>query len=117
MKYELILDENNYLIGFSHTETEKDIYEINTSEMDLDYINCYKLVNNEIILDEEKYNHLVSRNSKEQEILNLKQELATYDYIGIKISMGVATKEEYADKIVYTETLREKIRALENELK
>lgn len=116
MKYELILDENNYLIGFSHTETEKDIYEINTSEMNLDFINCYKLVNDEIILDEEKYNRLINKNLKEHEMATLKQELSTYDYIGIKISMGVATKDEYADKIAYTETLREKIRALESEL-
>lgn len=43
----------------------------------------------------------------------LKDELATYDYIGVKISMGVATREEYADKIAYTETLREQIRELE----
>lgn len=117
MKYELILDENNYLIGFSHTETEKDIYEINTSEMNLDFINCYKLVDNKIIFDKEKYDNLVHKKSKEQEIITLKQELATYDYIGTKISMGVATKKEYEDKIAYTETLREKIRALENELK
>lgn len=31
--------------------------------------------------------------------------------------MGVATKEEYIDKITYTEILREKIRELESELK
>ena len=52
----------------------------------------------------------------EEQIATLKQELATYDYIGVKISMGVSTKEEYADKIAYTETLREKIRELENKL-
>ena len=52
----------------------------------------------------------------ETEIEKLKRELATYDYIGVKISMGVSTREEYADKIAYTETLREKIRELENKL-
>lgn len=30
--------------------------------------------------------------------------------------MGVSTKEEYADRIAYTETLREKIRELESKL-
>lgn len=29
--------------------------------------------------------------------------------------MGVSTKEEYADKIAYTETLRKKIRELEKQ--
>lgn len=43
----------------------------------------------------------------------LKNELAEYDYIGTKIAMGVATVEEYAEKIAYTETLRRKIRELE----
>ena len=43
----------------------------------------------------------------------LKQELANYDYIGVKIAMGVATKEEYAKQIAYTETIREQIRQLE----
>ena len=116
MKYELILDENNYLIGFSHSETDKDIYEINTSEINIDYINCYKLVDDKIIFDEEKYNRLINKNLKDNEMATLKHELSTYDYIGIKISMGVATKEEYADKIAYTETLRERIRVLESEL-
>lgn len=48
----------------------------------------------------------------EMEIDELKQELSTYNYIGVKIAMGVATKEEYADKIAYTEELRAKIRVL-----
>lgn len=49
-----------------------------------------------------------------REIDSLKSELAEYDYIGVKIAMGVATKEEYADKIAYTETLRLRIRELED---
>ena len=47
------------------------------------------------------------------EIQMLKQELANYDYIGVKIAMGVATIEEYQEQIAYTEELRAKIRALE----
>lgn len=48
------------------------------------------------------------------EIQALKQELANYDYIGVKIAMGVATVEEYQEQIAHTEELREKIRALED---
>lgn len=51
---------------------------------------------------------------KWQELQDLKQELATYDYIGIKIAEGVATREEYAEQIAYTENLRQRIRDLEN---
>ena len=53
---------------------------------------------------------------KQLEIETLKEELAMYDYIGVKIAMGVATREEYKDKIEYTESLRIKIRKLESEL-
>ena len=48
------------------------------------------------------------------EIQMLKQELANYDYIGVKIAMGVATTEEYQEQIAYTEELRAKIRELED---
>lgn len=47
------------------------------------------------------------------EIQMLKQELANYDYIGVKIAMGVATIDDYKEKIAYTEELRAKIRELE----
>lgn len=46
----------------------------------------------------------------------LKKELSEYDYIGVKIAQGVSTKEEYADKIAYCESLRQQIRELEKEL-
>lgn len=52
---------------------------------------------------------------REIELDRLKDEIAQYDYIGIKIAMGVATKEEYAEQIAYTEELREQIRELEGE--
>ena len=50
------------------------------------------------------------------EIQALKQELANYDYIGVKIAMGVATVEEYQKQIAYTESLRTKIRKLEDKV-
>jgi len=52
--------------------------------------------------------------NNEIEVEKLKQELATYDYIGVKIATGVATREQYAVQIAYCETLRERIRELEN---
>ena len=52
----------------------------------------------------------------EDKINALKQELEKYDYIGTKIAMGVATKEDYADEIAHTEELREQIRQLESEI-
>ena len=54
--------------------------------------------------------------SPEVQIEQLKVELARYDYIGVKIAMGVATKEEYAEEIAHTEELRQQIRVLESEV-
>ena len=65
MKYKLNLDENNYLISFVHTNTKEDIYEMDPSRMKLCYLNCYKLVNDKVIFEEEKYNLLVHKILKE----------------------------------------------------
>lgn len=54
--------------------------------------------------------------SPEVQIEQLKAELARYDYIGVKLAMGVATKEEYAEEIAHTEELRQQIRVLESEV-
>lgn len=54
--------------------------------------------------------------SSEVQIEQLKVELARYDYIGVKLAMGVATHEEYAAEIAHTEVLRQRIRALESEV-
>lgn len=54
--------------------------------------------------------------SPEVQIEQLKVELARYDYIGVKLAMGVATREEYAAEIAHTEVLRQRIRALESEV-
>ena len=54
--------------------------------------------------------------SPEVQIEQLKAELARYDYIGVKLAMGVATREEYAAEIAHTELLRQQIRVLESEV-
>lgn len=54
--------------------------------------------------------------SPEVQIEQLKVELARYDYIGTKLAMGVATREEYAAEIAHTEVLRQQIRVLESEV-
>ncbi|WP_448901263.1 hypothetical protein [Eubacterium sp.] len=65
------------------------------------------------VLKKEKEAYLSSSEFKIQEIQALKNELSTFDYIGVKIAMGVATKEDYADEIARTEQLRKNIRKLE----
>ena len=117
MIYTLSLDVNNYVLSIAHTQN--DNIELDLSSIDLEHLSCYKFIRGSLILDENKLNELKQKENKaivEEQMAALKRELATYDYIGVKISMGVSTREEYADKIAYTETLREKIRDLENKL-
>lgn len=79
---------------------------------------CHK--NNATIVDKGEYYEVVEiepyQPTKDDEILRLKEELATYDYIGIKIATGVATIEDYAKQIAYAESLRIKIRELEGDI-
>lgn len=67
------------------------------------------LINGEYVKIEDE----VFRPDPQAEVQALKQELANYDYIGVKIAMGVATKDDYKEQIACTEKLRAKIRALE----
>ena len=67
------------------------------------------LINGEYVKIEDE----VFRPDPQAEVQALKQELANYDYIGVKIAMGVATKDDYKEQIAYTEELRAKIREVE----
>lgn len=66
MKYKLNLDENNYLTGFVHTGTIKDTYEMSPSIMELDFVNCYRLVDDVLFFDAEKKAEIIkAREEKE----------------------------------------------------
>lgn len=67
MKYKLLLDENNFLLGFVHTNTSEDTYEMNPSTMELDYLNCYKLTDGVLVLDEEKKAAIIAEEEAKEE--------------------------------------------------
>ena len=113
--YTLNLDKNNYVLSIAHTPN--DNIELDISSIDLVYLNAYQYLDGKLVLDETKKQLIIDERNKrltEQQINSLKEELLKYDYIGVKIAMGVATQEEYAEQIAYTETIREQIRELEN---
>ena len=116
MLYKLILDENNYLRGFVHMANEEDVYELNPSEMNLEYLNCYKLVGDEVVFDEDKYNALVDTKAKEQEIARLKQELSSTDYQIIKCYEYQLQGLEAPYNITALHTTRQALRDKINEL-
>lgn len=118
MLYTLNLDTNNYVLSISHTQN--DNIELDLSTIDLKYLNAYQYLDSKLVLDEVKKQSIIDERTKksiEQQILILKQELAQYDYIGTKLAMGVATKEDYANEIAHTEEIRKQIRQLESEIK
>ena len=115
MKFIVHVDGTDYVTGLELTTSESGV-SVPDKIYNSQNQNCYKYINGEFIFDNDKKEKLDNRIKNQFEIERLKQELSTYDYIGVKISMGVSTREEYAGKIAYTETLREKIRELENKL-
>ena len=52
MLYTLNLDENNYVLSISHTAN--DDIELDLETLELKYLHAYKLVDGELILDENK---------------------------------------------------------------
>ena len=69
MKYEITLDENNYVSGIAHTGTEEDVYDdefiFNTFYKDGHRVNCYHLVDGEYILDEVKEKEEIAKEQEE----------------------------------------------------
>lgn len=113
--YTLNLDTNNYVLSIAHTSN--DNIELDLSIIETVYLNAYQYLDGELVLDEVKKQSIIDERNKQSakiQINSLKEELLKYDYIGVKIAMGVATKKEYAEQIAYTETIREQIRELEN---
>lgn len=49
-------------------------------------------------------------------ILDREAQLRQKDYVGTKIAMGVATREDYADVIAQTEVWRDDINAAKDEI-
>ena len=72
MKYEIQLDENNYVCAIVHTGDDvKDIYDddfvFNTFYKDGHRPNCYYLKNDEYILDEIKEKEEIEKEEQERE--------------------------------------------------
>lgn len=130
--YTVNLDNNGYILSISHTIN--DNMDIDISKIDLNYLNAYKVINSEVILDELKKAELIAEEvhrNAEKEISELKQKLNETDYIFaqeleeisslsnpltfitdfIKILMSYSAK--YKDVISNRKVWRERIKELE----
>lgn len=78
MKYNVITDKDGYIESIY--ADEKGI-EIDISGMKLQYLFCYRLEDGKVILDENKYNAIISDEEVNKRIAELQSLLASTDYI------------------------------------
>ena len=78
MLYRITIDAEGFVLSIE--QDEKGI-EIDPSKLDLDYLNCYKLNENKLVLDEEKYNAVIASENKDRRISELIGLLESTDYV------------------------------------
>ena len=78
MKYKVNIDKDGYIESIF--ADEKGI-EIDISSIKLDYLFCYRLEEGKVVLDENKYNTIISNEAVEARIAELQSLLASTDYI------------------------------------
>lgn len=78
MKYKVNIDKDGYIESIY--ADEKGI-EIDIAGIKLDYLFCYRLEEGKVILDENKYNAIISDEAVQARIAELQSLLASTDYI------------------------------------
>ena len=78
MKANLTLDQNNYILTMK-TAIDGE-YEV-PDDINLDFINCYQLVDGEFVFDETKYEEIKHQDDVNDEIEDLEKKLNETDYI------------------------------------
>lgn len=123
MKYKLLVDENsNNIIGFGDNGTNvKEVYAEFEEDADYEKLNCSKMIDGQIVFDEEKYRLTHIKN----EIASTKAILSKTDYQIIKSMEYFLSNAElpeglelpYDIKTIHEsrETFRNKINKLEEE--
>lgn len=115
--YTLNLNENNYILSIAHTPS--DSVELDLSEYDLSHLSCYRFINGELVLDEEKASRLKVEEEKSKlikEKSDLEAWLSAHDYIGTKIATGRATVEDYSAEIALMTEKANRINEIDREL-
>lgn len=92
-------DETSHVKALCSLKNDEFYFKVNTKEIDCKYISAYKLVEDVIIFDEEKFTKIKEKDNLLNEKSELELWLKEHDYIGTKIATGRATIEEYAEEI------------------
>lgn len=107
----LIYVDRTALSRFSREELQKAPYNYTFVEVPYNDIQGSDF-NDDLTFNTAKYNARKTNESNTTQINELKAKLRQYDYIGVKIATGCATKEEYAEEIAQCEQWRKQIRQL-----
>lgn len=78
MKVSVVLDDEKYIISISSNDEGE--YEID-DDFDFEYLHCYHLVDDKIVLDEDKKAEQINAEKNAQEIAELQNDLNSTDYI------------------------------------
>lgn len=78
MKYRIETDSAGFITGIFADDKGK---EFDISDLKTEFLNCYKVAEGVPVLDNEKYESVLSENEKENRIAELKSELSSTDYI------------------------------------
>lgn len=121
------LDKDKYILSISHTKN--DNVEIDLSLLDMRYLNAYKLVNSEIILDESKKAEMIAKEEQDKKdatrnkliaqlestndaILELLEDLGSLTNPVTFITDMIALWKKYATLISERKDLRSRIKEL-----
>lgn len=77
-KYEILIDEAGYITGL--IQSDKGI-EIDIKNIMLDYLSCYKLADNKVVIDSEKYEQEKTERNTNERITILEKNLSDTDYV------------------------------------
>ena len=126
------LDKDKYILSISHTKN--DNVDIDLSMLDMRYLNAYKFIDSEIILNEVKKAEMVAAEQQkaiDDEIADLKHKLNESDYIVANafeqvmsldnaltfvadfIKIMADFRKKYADLIINRKNWRARIEELE----
>lgn len=82
MKYTINTDDNNFVLSISNSSN--DNIELDLSKINLEYLNAYQLIEDVLILNDDKLNEIKTEKieiEKQNEIINLQENLNNTDYI------------------------------------
>lgn len=116
VKVNIFTDENNVIHGWIASPLDESLPIVEVDDPETIHVGFDKLIDGEIIADDEAYNKALDHADKFGRIIGLKKQLADTDYIIVKHLEGLVTEEEFEKAKADRQSWREEINRLEAEL-